>query len=393
MVHGHKTARGWCGRQRRRTRRSAPMLGGLEPLETRTLLSATLAAAPQPTAVVKPVTGLVTSEDGRSASFTVALKARPSHEVTISLESSNPAEGVPNVNRLIFTPENWSSAQRVVVTGVSDGIRDGHKKYQIITGAAVSDDPAFAGKPVADVTLVNKDSKTLVAGVRVFPQRGLVTTADGGGDYFSIVLTYKPSADVTIPISSSNTSAGVTSVSSVTFTPVNWDYPQQVTLVGQGGSFSGRDTVYKVLTGRVISEDPRYRGLDPDDVMVRNRARFASRFVGRHEGTLSGSVTAAGRRATVSAKLEFDVKEGGDIVLYDPFGQGIAGSGRVLNNSGAITMQIDSPGNVLDGTRFVGNFSIADIRNARGNWQVSRLGVRGSGMWNVSRIGGPSPAG
>jgi len=369
------------------------MLGGLEPLETRTLLSATLAAAPQPTAVVKPVTGLVTSEDGRSASFTVALKARPSHEVTISLESSNPAEGVPNVNRLIFTPENWSSAQRVVVTGVSDGIRDGHKKYQIITGAAVSDDPAFAGKPVADVTLVNKDSKTLVAGVRVFPQRGLVTTADGGGDYFSIVLTYKPSADVTIPISSSNTSAGVTSVSSVTFTPVNWDYPQQVTLVGQGGSFSGRDTVYKVLTGRVISEDPRYRGLDPDDVMVRNRARFASRFVGRHEGTLSGSVTAAGRRATVSAKLEFDVKEGGDIVLYDPFGQGIAGSGRVLNNSGAITMQIDSPGNVLDGTRFVGNFSIADIRNARGNWQVSRLGVRGSGMWNVSRIGGPSPAG
>jgi hypothetical protein len=56
-------------------------------------------------------------------------------------------------------------------------------------------------------------------------------------------------------------------------------------------------------------------------------------------------------------------------------------------------MQIDSPGNVLDGTRFVGNFSIADIRNARGNWQVSRLGVRGSGMWNVSRIGGPSPAG
>lgn len=393
MAHQQRTAREWFGRRPRQTRRFAPSLGGLEQLETRTLLSATLAAKPQPIAVVKPVAGLVTSEDGRSAAFTVALKARPSHEVTISLESSKPGEGVPNVDRLIFTPENWSTPQRVVVTGVSDGIVDGKKKYQIITGAAVSNDPAFDGKPVADVQLVNKDSKTLVAGVKVFPQRGLVTTADGGGDYFSIVLTYKPSADVTIPISSSNTSAGLTSVSSVTFTPENWDYPQQVTVVGQGGSFSGRDTVYKVLTGRVISDDLRYRGLDPADVMVRNRARVASRFVGPYAGTMTGSTSAAGIRVPVNAMLRFDVKEGGNVVLYDPLGQGIVGSGKVLDNSGAITMQIDRPGNVLDGMRFVGNFSIADIRNARGNWQVSRLGVRGSGVWSVSRSGGPSPAG
>jgi hypothetical protein len=65
----------------------------------------------------------------------------------------------------------------------------------------------------------------------------------------------------------------------------------------------------------------------------------------------------------------------------------------VLGNSGAITMQVDIPGNVFEGMRFVGNFSIADVRNARGNWQFSRLGVTGSGMWNVSRSGGTNPAG
>jgi hypothetical protein len=393
MTDQRGRARDVFGRRRRRPTGCPSNLNGLEQLETRSLLSATLAAVPRAITVVKPVVGLVTSEDGRNTSFTVVLKSQPTHEVAISLESSNPGEGVPNVPRLFFTPENWSTPQRVVVTGVSDGVRDGNKKYQIITGAAASDDPAFDGKPVPDVQLVNRDSKTLVAGVKVFPQRGLVTTADGGGDYFNIVLTYKPSADVTIPISSSNTSAGLPSVTSVTFTPENWDYPQQVTMAGQGGSFSGRDTVYKAITGRTISEDPRYRGIDPDDVMVRNIARFASRFIGSYVGTMTGSMGARGRRLPFNETLRFDVKEGGNIILYGPVGPGIGGSGRVLGNSGAITMQADIPGNVFEGMRFVGNFSIADVRNARGNWQFSRLGVTGSGMWNVSRSGGTNPAG
>jgi hypothetical protein len=108
---------------------------------------------------------------------------------------------------------------------------------------------------------------------------------------------------------------------------------------------------------------------------------------------MTGSMGAKGRRVQFNEPLRFDVKEGGNIILYGPGGPGIGGSGRVLGNSGAITMQVDIPGNVFEGMRFVGNFSIADVRNARGNWQFSRLGVTGSGMWNVSRSGGTNPAG
>ncbi len=381
--------------RRRHARRPVPSRYGIERLEDRTLLSTTVAASPRPIATVKPKAGLITSEDGRSSSFTIVLNARPEHDVIISLESSAPGEGVPNVPRLVFTPDDWDTPQRVTVTGVSDGIRDGNKKYRIITGAAASDDPAFDGKAVADVRLVNKDSKTLVAGVKVFPQRGLVTTADGASDYFSIVLTYKPSANVTIPISSSNTSAGVTSVSSVTFTPDNWNNPQQVVVAGQGGSFSGRDTVYKVITGRAESADPRYAGLNPDDVMVRNRARTIGRFLGVYQGNATGSVIVAGRRTRVNFDLRFDVQDGGGIVLYEShgLGSGPVGTGRVLNDSGAITMVVDNPASPFFGARFLGNFSIADIRNARGNWRWSLAGARASGFWNVSRVEGSNPLG
>ena len=116
---------------------------------------------------VTPSRGLTTSEDGGSAIVRMALTQQPTADVTIPLASSNVLEGQVDKSQLVFTPANWNVVQQVRVTGQPDGVRDGNKVYQLITGDCVSTDPAYGGLMVKDATITNKDSRTLVAGATV----------------------------------------------------------------------------------------------------------------------------------------------------------------------------------------------------------------------------------
>ena len=68
---------------------------------------------------------------------------------------------------------------------------------------------------------------TPFAGITVTPTSGLTTTEAGGTATFTVVLTSRPVADVTIGLSSSDTTEGTVSPSSLTFTSANWDFPRR----------------------------------------------------------------------------------------------------------------------------------------------------------------------
>tara|TARA_R110002049_G_scaffold72490_7_gene187467 strand:- start:5183 stop:7387 length:2205 start_codon:yes stop_codon:yes gene_type:complete len=98
---------------------------------------------------------LVTSESGGTEIFTLSLISPPTADVTVTITSSNPAEGTVSTNALTFRPEDGITSQRVIITGVADGIDDGDQAYTIITGDAVSDDPRYDGLVIADVPVTN----------------------------------------------------------------------------------------------------------------------------------------------------------------------------------------------------------------------------------------------
>ncbi len=107
---------------------------------------------------VSPVSGLVTSEGGGTASFTVKLDTEPTGNVTIGLSSSDTQEGRISSSSLRFTPSNWSAPQTVTITGVNDGVGDGDAAYSIITSPAVSTDLSYNGMNGADVSVTNKEN-------------------------------------------------------------------------------------------------------------------------------------------------------------------------------------------------------------------------------------------
>ena len=64
------------------------------------------------------------------------------------------------------------------------------------------------------------------AAVVVFPASGLTTTVSGGTASFSIALAVPPTANVTVPLSLSDSNQATLSANSVTFTPANWYVPR-----------------------------------------------------------------------------------------------------------------------------------------------------------------------
>ena len=81
----------------------------------------------------------------------------------------------------------------------------------------------------------------------------------GGTINIETVLTSKPAADVTIAVSSSDTSEGTVSPASLVFTPVNWNTRQIVTVTGVDDDMDDGDQSYTIRLTPAASDD----GHDP----------------------------------------------------------------------------------------------------------------------------------
>ena len=79
---------------------------------------------------VTPTSGLMTTEAGGTATFTVVLDAQPTADVTHrALSSDDTGEGTVSAAALTFTAATWNTAQTVTVTGVNDDLDDGDIAY------------------------------------------------------------------------------------------------------------------------------------------------------------------------------------------------------------------------------------------------------------------------
>jgi len=107
---------------------------------------------------VAPTSGLITTEAGVSATFTISADSEPTAAVTIPLSSSDTTEGT--VLATVTLPAGSTAAQTVTVAGVNDFIVDGDIGYMIVTGDPTSADAnygAIGDNDVADISVTNQD--------------------------------------------------------------------------------------------------------------------------------------------------------------------------------------------------------------------------------------------
>jgi hypothetical protein len=240
-----------------------------------------------------------TTEGGGTATFTVALGAAPTADVTVHFDSSQPLEGTVGATSLLFTTATWSTPQIVTVTGQDDLVQDGNKGYSIVFTGSTSADLAYAGTiPAPNVAVTNTDDDT--AGYTVSAISG-PTTEGGGTATFSVRLTSQPVADVTVRFDSNRPLEGTVGVTSLLFTSLDWMTPQVVTVTGQDDLAQDGSQDYEIAFTGSTSVDPAYAGTTPaSNVEVANADDDTAGYT---VSAISGPTTEGGGTATFTVVL------------------------------------------------------------------------------------------
>ena len=145
----------------------SPLFRGV-PLQTIEVINRdndVLPSTPPSTAdglVIVASPGLVTTESGGKASFSIKLARQPTDLVSIKLLSSNTNEGAISPANLTFDATNWNNLQTAVITGVDDTNQDGDIAYKILISAPITTDPSFATTPPHEVSVINRDNEEKV---------------------------------------------------------------------------------------------------------------------------------------------------------------------------------------------------------------------------------------
>ncbi|MBA8887136.1 hypothetical protein FHW12_001350 [Dokdonella fugitiva] len=126
---------------------------------------------------------LSTGEDGSGYTGTVVLAAPPAGDVSVSITSSNPAEGVATPAALTFAADQWNVPQAVSIVGVDDAVIDGPVVYNVSFAVQATD--ACYGALSFDLGASNADDDfTTVAVSGVAGPEG-----DAGSSAFTFDLT------------------------------------------------------------------------------------------------------------------------------------------------------------------------------------------------------------
>ena len=164
------------------------------------------------------------TEGGSTDNLSIALNRPPTNDVTVTVLTDD--QSTVNPETIVFTPQNATIPRQVVVQAVDDVNIEG-EHASTISFEVSSDDPDFDNLEL-DAVLANITDND---GAEIdLDLSGTVTVTEGGDpETFEVALTSQPSADVTITLETDEETA--VSPTTLTFTPENFDEPQEVEVI------------------------------------------------------------------------------------------------------------------------------------------------------------------
>ncbi|MBM82341.1 MAG: hypothetical protein CMJ78_17385, partial [Planctomycetaceae bacterium] len=181
--------------------------------------------------VVQTNNSTVVSESGQTDTLGVALSSQPESDVVIDITSSDDDEIELDIERLMFTPQNWDALQFVTLTGQDDDLVDGNQQIDI-TLEVVDELSNNAFDNLSRlIVAVNEDNDQ--AGFTISETNNVTAVNESGtSDIFTVVLDRRPLTDVVLSVVSGDTGEATVSTDQLTFTTQNWDQPQQIQVTG-----------------------------------------------------------------------------------------------------------------------------------------------------------------
>ena len=179
----------------------------------------------------------LTVTEGGSETYTLVLDMAPAAAVRIAVARRAGGDGSLTASpaTLDFTTANWNVPQTVTIAAAQDG--DSTDGTAVFSHSAASGDSDYRGLAIDAVTAAERDDDRRPAlvftGLAGAGTGSLQIVAEGGAVTHRIVLSDRPSADVTVGLSFGLNPQGVipaVSPQSIVFTPQDWNVPRSVTV-------------------------------------------------------------------------------------------------------------------------------------------------------------------
>ena len=197
----------------------------------------------------------ITLNEGQSVVRTFKLKSQPLADVVLNISSDHNDKLTISSKQLIFTSSNWNINQSVIFTAIDDNIASGDLSFNIKIKSS-STDVLYNNIPENIIPITIKDDD--LAGI-IYDSTS-ATLDEGQSITRSFKLKSQPISDVTLNISSNNSSRLSISKSSLTFTASNWDIEQSVTFTSIDNSIDDGNATVSV-TIKSTSADINYNNL------------------------------------------------------------------------------------------------------------------------------------
>jgi hypothetical protein len=213
------------------------------------------------------------------------------------------------------------------------------------------------------------------------------TDENGQAATFTVQLKSPPESDVLISIASSDTTEGTVNPSSLTFTPLNWNTSQMITVTGVDDSEEDGDQTFTVSLDASSSTDSIYASLTSSSISVINEQYYwsiKSSFSGKDTGcaiSITSSII-----AIVGIYTSYNGNQGsctapsgeGYINLYSLDGTSLW-SDRLSTVGNFISVKQDSSGNIV----MLGSTSTAS-NNGNGGGTIVKYNSSGTVLWDVT---------
>ena len=161
---------------------------------------------------------------GRSNEYTVKLATKPTGEVTVTVSGHASTDVTLDKTTLTFTVGNWSMAQTVTVSAAQNAATGRVTLAHAVAGA---DYGSVTAEPVV-VSVVGRAGQQPTLQVGVSSSTQTLTVPEGGSNSYALVLSSRPTGDVTVGVTLPAGTDVSLDKTTLTFTTDNWDDAQTV---------------------------------------------------------------------------------------------------------------------------------------------------------------------
>ena len=202
---------------------------------------------------------MILSENGGTGSFTIKLSSKPHAAITINLSSTDPTElEIVGSTTITILPEDWNTPVTVNFKTVEDDLTDGTQLAQINI-ATTSDDTNYnnltTSTPIFSITDDEQPSIVLATDSNELKPHSNSSTV-------MVQLSAKPTDDVTVTLATGNDDLLHPNITTLVFTPENWNVGQSVTVNTSDLSSVANSVTTVQLSGTGSSNCNAYNGIN-----------------------------------------------------------------------------------------------------------------------------------